>query len=162
MLKIDFTLAYSITRVMYILLVVDYFIRFVQAKGYLKYIADEVFDIYKNHIFPIFGHSKTIYSDNGSHFINQNIYNYFQKRGFMHFMKQVSHPLSTRLLKQAVKSMMAYLRGKCIERASIERWLLDIRESVLFANIKSQKIHGYTPATLMLGFSLQIKHYDVE
>lgn len=39
---------------------------------------------------------------------------------------------------------------------------MDIREGVVFANTKSQKIHGYAPAELMLGFSPQIKHFDVE
>lgn len=39
---------------------------------------------------------------------------------------------------------------------------MDIREGVVFANSKSQKIHGYAPAELMLGFSPQIKHFEVE
>lgn len=77
MLRIDWailiTLTYSITRVMYVLLVVDYFTRFVWAKSYSKYIADEVIDIYKNHICLIFRHKKAMYSDNSSHFVNQKI-----------------------------------------------------------------------------------------
>ena len=32
----------------------------------------------------------------------------------------------------------------------------------MFANTKSQKIHGYALAKLMLGFSPQMKHFDVE
>lgn len=32
----------------------------------------------------------------------------------------------------------------------------------MFANTKSQKIHGYAPVELMLGFSPQMKHFDVE
>ncbi len=62
-----------ITRVIYILLLVDYFTRFIWVKGYLKYIVDKVIDIYKNFISPIVGDSKVVYSDNGSHFINQKI-----------------------------------------------------------------------------------------
>lgn len=46
MLEIDWvgpiTLAYSITGVMYVLLVIDYFTRFVWAKGYLKHTVDKV------------------------------------------------------------------------------------------------------------------------
>lgn len=44
--------AYSITMVMYVLLVVGYFTRFVWAKSYLKRTADEVVDIYENRILP--------------------------------------------------------------------------------------------------------------
>ena len=156
------TPACSITGVMYVLLVVDYFTRFVWAKGYLKHTADEVIDIYENHISPIFGHSEAVYSDNGSYFVNQKVQDYFQERGVTHFTGPVSHPSSTGLLERAVQSMMSYLRGRCIERASTEGWSMDIREGVVFANTKSQKIHGYAPAELILGFSSQMKHFDVE
>ena len=143
-------------------MVVDYFHRFVWAKGYLKHSADEVINIYENHISPIFGHSKAVYCNNGSHFVNQKVQDYFQEKGVTHFTWQVSHPSSTGLLERAMQSMMSYLRGKCIERASIEGWSMDIREEVVFANTKSQKIHGYAPAELMLGFSPQMKQFDVE
>lgn len=120
MLRMDLvsliTLACSITGVIYILLVVDYFIRFVWAKSILNYTANEVIDIYKNHIFPIFGYSKEIYSNNGSYFVNQKVQDYFQERGVTYFSRPVSHPLFTRLLDQAVQLMIFYLRSRCIEQ----------------------------------------------
>lgn len=58
--------------------------------------------------------------------------------------------------------MMLYLKGQCIEQGSTEAWSMDIREGIMFANTKSQKIHGYAPVELMLGFSPQIKHFDVQ
>lgn len=64
------TFAYLIIGVVYILLMVNYFIRFIWAKSYIKYMADEVINIYENHISPIFSYNKAIYLDNGSHFIN--------------------------------------------------------------------------------------------
>lgn len=111
------TPACSVTGVVNVLLVVDYFTRFIWAEGYLKHTADEVIDIYENHISPIFGHSEAVYSDNGSHFVNQKVQDYFQKRGVTHF---TGHPSSIRLLKCTVQSMMSYLRGRCIERGSTE------------------------------------------
>lgn len=39
---------------------------------------------------------------------------------------------------------------------------MDIRKGVVFANTKSQKIYGYALAKLMLGFSPQMNHFDVE
>lgn len=63
----------SITRVIYDLLVVDYFIRFVWAKNYLKHIAYEVFNIYEKYIFLIFRYNKVIYFNNSSYFINQEV-----------------------------------------------------------------------------------------
>lgn len=58
--------------------------------------------------------------------------------------------------------MMFYLRGRYVEQDLTKAWSIDIREEVVFANTKSQKIHSYTPAELMLAFSPQIKYFDVE
>lgn len=45
--------------------------------------------------------------------------------------------------------MMLYLKGQCKEQGSTEAWSMDIREGIMFANTKSQKIHGYAPVELM-------------
>lgn len=63
------TSAYSINGVVYVLLVVDYFKRFIWAKDYIKHTADECIDIYENYIFLIFGHTKAIYLDNSFYFV---------------------------------------------------------------------------------------------
>lgn len=102
--------------------------------GYLKHTADEVIDIYENYVSLIFGHSEAMYSDNGSHFVNQKMQDYFLKRGVTHYTGPVSHPSSTRLFERAVQSMMLYLRGRCIKRGLTE------------------KIYGYAPSKLMIGF----------
>lgn len=75
MLRIDWisfiTLVFSITRVIYVLLIVDYFTRFPYTKSNLKYVADKVINIYKTLIFLMFGYSKAVYFNNSSYFINQ-------------------------------------------------------------------------------------------
>ena len=58
--------------------------------------------------------------------------------------------------------MMFYLRRKYIEKCLTKAWSIDIREKVIFANTKSQKIYGYIFSKLMLDFSLQIKYFDME
>ncbi len=61
----------TVTGVVYILLMVDYFSRFLCAKGYTKHTAQEVVDLHENHVSPIFGYPRTVYKDNGSHFVNE-------------------------------------------------------------------------------------------
>ena len=39
---------------------------------------------------------------------------------------------------------------------------MNIREGVVFANNKFQKIYSYASAELILGFRPWIKHFDVE
>ncbi len=128
----------------------------------MKHTAYEVIDIYENHISPIFDQSKAVYSDNRSHYVNQKVQDYFQERRGTHFTRPVSHPSSTRLLERTVQSMMSYLKGRSIDWGSTKAWPMGIGKGVVFVNNKSQKIHGSTPAGLMLGFSPQIKHFDVE
>lgn len=70
---------WSIFEVVYVLLIVNYFLKFIRAKDYLKHMVNKVVDIYKNHISLIFGHNKAIYLDNGFHFVNQKVQDYFQK-----------------------------------------------------------------------------------
>lgn len=43
-----------------------------------------------------------------------------------------------------------------------EAWSIDIGEGVIFTNKKSQKTHRYIFAKLILGFNLQMKHFDVK
>lgn len=81
------------------MLIMNYFTRFVWAQGYLKYIANEIIDIYKSHNFPIFGQSKAVYSNNDFHFDNQKVQNYFQKKEVIYFTMAINHLLSIRLLE---------------------------------------------------------------
>lgn len=70
--------ACSVTGCAYILILVDYFSRFMWAKAYLKHSSGEVIDMFENHVSPVFGHPMAAYSDNGSHFVNDRVRNYFQ------------------------------------------------------------------------------------
>ncbi|MCJ1424369.1 hypothetical protein MMC29_002257 [Sticta canariensis] len=114
-----------------------------------------------NHIAPIFGNPKAMYTDNGSHFVNQLVEKYTEDNGIIHYTGLVSHLLSTRLLEQSVQSMISYLRSQYLEKG-IGDWSMDIRERCLYMSTKQVKIYGYTPAELMLGFNPELKHYDVQ
>lgn len=73
------------------MLIVDYFTGFIWVKGYLKYTTNKIIDIFENHLSSIFDHSKRVYLDNGSYFINQKVQSYFQERNMTYFTKLVSH-----------------------------------------------------------------------
>lgn len=67
------TSAYLITKIIYILLVVDYFTRFIKAKIKLKYTIYKIINIFENYIFSKFGYNKAVYCNNGIYFINQKV-----------------------------------------------------------------------------------------
>lgn len=70
--------ACAITGHQYILILVDYFSRFTWAKSYLTHTAEDIIDMYDNHLSPIFGQLGEAYSDNSLHFVNKKVMVYFQ------------------------------------------------------------------------------------
>ena len=56
--------------------------------------------------------------------------------------------------------MISIISKKCIERRSNEAWSLNIRDNVLDMNTKAVRIHGYTPAQLMLGYEPKQYHFN--
>lgn len=96
------SLACAITGHQYIFILIDYFSRFTWAKSYLTHTADDIIDMYNNHLSLVFGQLVATYSDNSSHFVNEKITTYFQQRGITHFIRPISHLSSTGLMEQAV------------------------------------------------------------
>ena len=92
----------TLTGFRYILLAVDYFSRFTWGRPYAKHKKWETVDMLANHIAPIFGNPKTLYTDNGTHFVNQLMEEYTGKNGIIHYTGPVSHPSSTGLLERSV------------------------------------------------------------
>ena len=86
----------------------------------------------------------------------------FRDHGITHFTGPVSHPSSTGLLEHAVQEMMSYVAKKCIEKGTREGWSLTIRDGIVEMNTKLVRIHGYSPAQLMLGYESQQYHFDIE
>ena len=156
------TPACSITGAVYVLLVVDYFSRFAWGKAYQQHTNVEVRDMWENHITPIFGWPQGVYSDNGSHFVNEQVQHMFRDHGVTHFTGPVSHPSSTGLLERTVQEIMSYVAKKCIEKGTREGWSLTIRDGILEMNTKLVRIHGYSPAQLMLGYEPQQYHFDMK
>ena len=51
---------------------------------------------------PIFGHPQVVYIDNGSHFVNELMKNYYGDCGITHYTGPISHPSLTGLLEKVV------------------------------------------------------------
>ena len=88
-----------ITGHQYIFILIDYFSRFILVKSYATHTADDVLDMYENHLKPVFGHPAAAYSDNRSHFVNEKVSRYFEERDVTHFTGPISHLSSTDLME---------------------------------------------------------------
>ena len=66
------------------------------------------------------------------------------------------------LLERAVQEMMTFISKKCIERRTNAGWSLLVRDGNLEMNTKSVRIHGYSPAQLVLGYEPQLFHFNTD
>ena len=81
---------------LYIILVVDYVTKWVEAKATRTDDSRVVADFVKSHIFSRFGTPKAIISGRGTHFCNKVIGALFKKYGVTHRISTAYHPQSNR------------------------------------------------------------------
>ena len=157
MIGMDFvgpiTPACESTGHLYILIVIDYFSRFLWAVGVKKADQKSTMKALLEHIIPIMGWPLTVYTDNGSHFTGSQITKMWSDHGVIHFPSALSHPQSVGLSERYVQMLMGRIRLRCISLGSSVNWGLEIRNAVLSINTRCIRVHGYTPAEILLGFN---------
>jgi len=141
------------TGYIYILVVIDYFSRFLWAVGTKK--ADQVSTMRAvlDHVIPMVGWPLTVYSDNGSHFTGSMISQMWSDHGVIHFTSAISHPQSVGLSERYVQMLMGRIRLSCISLGTSRYWSKELRNAVLAINTRCVRLHGYTPAEILLGFN---------
>ncbi|RDY03365.1 Retrovirus-related Pol polyprotein, partial [Mucuna pruriens] len=96
----------------YILLVVDYMSRWVEAIANKTNDAKVVIDFLKFNIFCQFGMSKVLISDQGSHFYNRVMSSLLHKYGVVHRIATAYHPRPTTKLKEIKKTLQKMTNPK--------------------------------------------------
>ena len=81
---------------MYILLVVDYVSKWVEATSCLKNDANTIVGFLQRNILSRFGAPKTSISDGGSHFSNKVFEKLMSRYGIKHIMSLAYHPQTNR------------------------------------------------------------------
>jgi len=74
----------------------------------------------------------------------------------MHFTSAISHPQSVSLSERYVQMLIGIIRLSCISRGSSHHWGNEIQDAVLSISIRCIRLHGYTPAEILLGFNPSI------
>ena len=102
------------TGAVYILLVVDYFSRFVLGACLERADQQSTMRAFVDKVVPIRGWPKSVYSDNGSPFTGAAIRKMWEDHGVMHFTAAISHPLSVGLSERYVQMVKGHIRLRCI------------------------------------------------
>ncbi len=149
-------------EVVYILLIVNYFSRFIWAKIYQFHTATKVVDMFQNHIVLIFEMFITVYSDNDSHFVNKDVRELFREHEVVHYTRLIISSSFIELLKRAIQEMIEYLRTKSVKKKNIFIWNADVKDEIFFMNTKSIRIHEYFSSKLILKYESQKLHFDIK
>jgi hypothetical protein len=137
----------------YILVVIDYFTRFVFARPVLEATGETTNGMMEDHIAPVFGWPKVVYTDNGGHFVGQKVRTLLRSKGVVQLSAPITHPSSVGLAERYVNMVMGRIRLYCIARGGDPAWSLHVQQAVIDINTRLVKIHGCTPAELLLGFN---------
>lgn len=148
----------------YILIVVDYFSRFLFAHATMKNSGEAVVEFLEQRLSKIFGWPLAFYVDNGSHFVKGKVRDLLQRVGVKMFNAPITNPRSVGLSERYVQMVLAELRTavEADKRPdAMTRWDEHLDGLVQAINTRVLKVHGYSPSQLFLGFNTRMHELDL-
>lgn len=146
----------------YILIVVDYFSRYLFAHATKKNTGHAVVE-FLSRIARVFGWPLAVYVDNGSHFVKGELPVLLRQVRTLLFSAPITHPQSVGLAERYVQMILAGLRVRVAadqKENAMEHWDEHLDAVVQAINTRILKVHGYTPAQLFLGFNVRLHPLD--
>lgn len=144
----------QVTGYRYVLIVVDYFSRFVWAKGCKAVTQEAVYLYWIIELAPVFEFPRCLYNDNGSHFTGDEITALFINHGTVQITALINHPSSVGLVERNVQLVISQIRLWVRQKGPQARtmWGRAIPEIMPAINGRLMRLHGFTPAEILLGF----------
>jgi hypothetical protein len=146
----------------YVILVVDYFSRFAWARAVECNDGATAVRFLLEEIVKVFGWPASVYSDNGSHFVQGEFPALLKKNGIRHFPAPKSHPSSVGLIEKYVQLILYGMRRHTllVDRGKYlwDRYLPLVVNSI---NDRVLKVHGYSPSQLLFGITPRRSGWDI-
>jgi len=101
----------------------------------------------------IFGWPKMIFCDNGGHFEGKEVKKLWDSFGVKMINSPITHPSSVGLSERYVQMIVGRIRLQCITKGSTDNWGLHISPAVIDINTRQVRIHGFSPAEILLGYN---------
>ena len=154
---------HSLSGSVYILIVVDYFSRYLFAHATQQNTGAAVVEFW-NKICKFFGWPLALYVDNGAHFVKGELPKVCSREGVKLFNAPITNPRSVGLAERYVQLVLASLRA-AIEADTrvdaMQRWDEHLDAVVQAINTRVLRIHGHTPSELFLGFNIRLSQLDI-
>ena len=135
----------------YIIIMVDYFTRFLFAKAVTHATGAAARSLFES-VTGSFGDPLSVYTDNGAHFTGEDFHGLLVERGIKHFPAPQSHPSSVGLAERCIQLLMGILKRR-VQTTSKTMWDTLIPSAVQTLNTRGVMVHGYTPAELLLEYN---------
>lgn len=148
--------ACATTGARYILIVVDYFSRFVFGRAFVEATQITTLSMFFETVVPIFGWPMSVYCDNGSHFVGNDVKDTFIAFGVTMLTAPISHPSSVGLSERYVQMVIGSLRRHCIATNTMKDWGMQVAAAVTSLNTRRVRVHGHTPSEILLGFNARL------
>ena len=138
----------SATGNRYIIIMVDYFTRYLFAKAVVSATGASVKCLFES-VTETFGNPLSVYTDHGGHFTGDDFHGTLKERGIKHFPAPMSHPSSVGLAERYVQLLMGFLKRRVqTDSKNIKDTL--IPSAVHTLNTPGVKVPGFTPSELLL------------
>lgn len=135
----------------YIIILVDYFTRYMFAKAVTHATGEAAKNLLEN-VTDLLGWPPSIYTDNGPHFTGKDFHGLLEGRGVRHFPAPKSHPQSVGLAERYVQLLMNVLKRE-VQGKDKTAWDKLIPGALHILNTRALQVHGFTPAELLFGFN---------
>lgn len=148
--------ACATTGARYILIVVDYFSGFVFGRAFVEATQITTLSMFFKTVIPIFGWPMSVYCDNGSHFVGNDVKDTFIAFGVTMLTAPISHPSFVGLSQRYVQMVIGSLRRHCIATNTMKDWGMQVAAAVTLLNTRRVRVHGYTPSEILLRFNTRL------
>ena len=137
----------------YIVIGVDYFTRFLFAQAVPDSQGISAVVLLMR-IVKMLGWPRTVYTDNGAHFVQGEFAKTLQRFHVVHLPASKSHPQSVGLAERYVRLLVDGLKVTVIaSKAAPTDWDLYVDSVVHSINTRILRVHGFSPAELLLGYN---------
>ncbi len=107
---------------------------------------------------PSTPYTAALYTDNGGYFVLPLLKGTYKQHGVAYYTAPITKPSAVGLIERNVQLIMSSLRNCCTAAGTTYGWTRYLTAAVNAVNTRLVRVHGYSPAELLLGYNPRLLH----